>query len=151
MLGGYGFFGARICKALASGPNVRIIIGGRDLAQAEEAAAALGLGAEQGVAIDARASNLAQRFAELKIKTVIHAAGPFQGQDYAVARAAIAAEANYIDLADSRDFVVGIEQLDAQARHRGVLVTSGASSLPALSSAVVDRYLPRFSQLRSIA
>jgi hypothetical protein len=46
--------------------------------------------------------------------------------------------------------VAGIGQLDDLARARGVFVTSGASSLPALSSAVVDRYLPRFRHLTSI-
>ncbi|MBV8635207.1 MAG: saccharopine dehydrogenase, partial [Burkholderiaceae bacterium] len=44
----------------------------------------------------------------------------------------------------------GIDSLDGEAREAGVLVTSGASSLPALSSAVVDRYLPRFSRLDAI-
>jgi saccharopine dehydrogenase-like NADP-dependent oxidoreductase len=39
------------------------------------------------------------------VDSVIHTAGPFQGQDYAVARSAIAAGANYIDLADGRDLL----------------------------------------------
>ncbi len=107
--------------------------------------------AGQGIAIDATSPDLAQRLTTLKVDTLIHAAGPFQGQDYTVVRAAIVARANYIDLADSRKFVVGIDQLDKAAQARGVLVTSGASSLPALSSAVVDRYLYRFSRLDSIA
>jgi hypothetical protein len=86
----------------------------------------------------------------LGVNTVIHTVGPFQGQDYAVARAAISAGTNYLDLADGRDFVVGIVELDARAKERGVLVTSGASSLPALSSAVVDRYRSRFGHIDAI-
>src|SRR5687768_12569691 len=140
VLGGYGFFGKRICEALSQNKDVRLLIGGRNAAQAQATASKLGLGVEQGLAIDACAPNLAETFSALKVDTVIHTAGPFQGQDYTVARAAIAAAANYMDLADGRDFVAGIEQLDALARERGVFVTSGASSLPALSSAVVDRY-----------
>lgn len=62
-----------------------------------------------------------------------------------MARAVVSAGANYIDLADGRDFEAGISQLDESARERGVFVTSGASSLPALSSAVVDKYLHRFT------
>ncbi|MCS6763013.1 MAG: hypothetical protein MO853_02215 [Candidatus Protistobacter heckmanni] len=63
---------------------------------------------------------------------------------------AIASGANYINLADGRDFVAGISRLDSLARERDVLVASGASSVPALSSAVVDRYLPSFSRLNTI-
>lgn len=150
VLGGYGFFGTRICRALADDKAIRLLIGGRDANQAGRLARALALEAEQAIAIDADAPNLAQRLAELGVATVIHTAGPFQGQDYRVARAAIAAGANYIDLADGRAFVAGIGQLDALARDRGVFVTSGASSLPALSSAVVDRYVARFRELTSI-
>lgn len=150
VLGGYGFFGARICQALAGDAAIRLLIGGRDGDKARRLAATLGLANEQALTIDANAANLAEQLAALKVDSIIHTAGPFQGQDYHVARAAIAAGANYIDLADGRAFVAGIGELDALARDRGVLVTSGASSLPALSSAVVDRYLGRFSQLISI-
>lgn len=150
VLGGYGFFGGRICTALARQAGIHLLIGGRSLAQAEALAASLSLPASQAVTIDAHSADLAERLAALKVDTLIHTAGPFQGQDYAVARAAITAGANYIDLADGRDFVAGIGQLDALARERGVFVTSGASSLPALSSAVVDRYLGRFRQLRIV-
>ena len=150
VLGGYGFFGARICQALAPNKSIRLLIAGRDSDQAGRLAQQLALGPEQAIAIDAKAPDLAQRLAELRVATVIHTAGPFQGQDYHVARAAIAAGANYIDLADGRAFVAGIDQLDALARERGVFVTSGASSLPALSSAVVDRYAPRFRHLKVI-
>jgi saccharopine dehydrogenase-like NADP-dependent oxidoreductase len=150
VLGGYGFFGARICEALARNNSIRLLIGGRDAAKARALAVRLGLPPERALAIDATAAGLAGRLAALGVDTLIHTAGPFQGQDYSVARAAIAAGANYVDLADGRDFVAGIGQLDALARKRGVLVTSGASSLPALSSAVVDRYLPRFVRLDAI-
>ena len=150
VLGGYGFFGSRICRALAQDDNIHLLIAGRSADQAQALARELGLDANQGIAVDAREPDLAMRLSGLQVNTVIHTAGPFQGQDYAVANAAIAAGANYIDLADGRDFVAGIGQLDAPARERGLLVTSGASSLPALSSAVVDRYLSRFGRLDAI-
>jgi saccharopine dehydrogenase-like NADP-dependent oxidoreductase len=150
VLGGYGFFGGRICQALAANEEIRLLVAGRDGAQARALARQLGLPSDRGLSIDAHAPDLARRLAESNVDTVIHTAGPFQGQDYSVARAAITAGANYIDLADGRDFVAGIEQLDTLARERGVFVTSGASSLPALSSAVVDRYLARFRRLETI-
>jgi saccharopine dehydrogenase-like NADP-dependent oxidoreductase len=150
VIGGFGFFGERISRALAQTENVHILIGGRSAARAQAAAERLGLKESQGVAFNARGEDLVRRFLELGVHTVIHTAGPFQGQDYGVAWAAIAAGANYIDLADGRDFVAGIDELNHMARERGVFVTSGASSLPALSSAVVDRYLNRFARLDSI-
>ena len=139
VLGGYGFFGARICSALAAQPDLRLLVAGRSAQRARSAAGSLGLAAEQGTALDAHAADLAERLRGLGVDTVVHTAGPFQGQSYEVAQAAIAAGCNYIDLADGREFVVGIRALDAQARARGVTVVSGASSVPALSSAVVDR------------
>ena len=150
VLGGYGFFGTRICQALHLNPAIHLLIGGRDVQQSRHLASQLGLAPGQAVAIDATATDLAAQLTQLQVATVIHTAGPFQGQDYYVARAAIDAGANYLDLADGRDFVAGIGHLDAAARVRGVFVTSGASSLPALSTAVVDRYAPRFRTLRSI-
>ena len=150
VLGGYGFFGTRICQALAGNQDIHLLVAGRDAARARALAAQLGLPPLQALALDADAPDLARRLTELGVDTLIHTAGPFQGQDYRVARATIEAGANYIDLADGRDFVAGIASLDDLARQRGVFVTSGASSLPALSSAVVDRYLPRFRQLTSI-
>ena len=150
VLGGYGFFGGRISEALARDGNIHLLIGGRDLSKAQLKAKELKLSEEHAVAIDATASALADKLQQLGVNTVIHTAGPFQGQNYAVAEAAIAAGANYIDLADGRDFVSGIGALNEAASKRDVLVTSGASSLPSLSSAVVDRYLPRFLHLQEI-
>jgi hypothetical protein len=79
--------------------------------------------------------------ARLGPAVVIDAAGPFQigGRDpYRVAKAAIAAGAHYIDLADDGAFVAGIGTLDEDARAAGVAVISGASSVPAISAAALD-------------
>ena len=150
VLGAYGFFGSRICEALAKNPRIRLILAGRDLAKATALAYQLGLTAEQARAIDATDPELALRLRKLGVTTLIHTAGPFQGQGYEVARAAIKAGCTYIDLADGRAFVNGIAKLDAEARAAGVAVVSGASSLPALSSAVVDKYRGEFARLDAI-
>ena len=147
VLGGYGFFGQRISGALASNASLRILVGGRDLERATATARAIGLPTERATALDVRDPNLGAALRRLRVDTLIHTAGPFQGQDYSVARAAIEAGCNCIDLADGRQFVSGISSLNAHASAAGVSVISGASSVPALSSAVVDRYLPRFGRL----
>jgi hypothetical protein len=150
VLGGYGFFGERISESLASDLSIRLLIAGRDPARARALAARLKLPASQAVAVDANDPALADLLQRSRVDTLIHTAGPFQAQKYTVATAAIHAGCNYVDLADGREFVAGIGSLDAVARARGVTVISGASSVPALSSAVVDRYLPQFKRLDSI-
>ena len=82
---------------------------------------------------------------------MIHCAGPFQGQDYRVAQAALSAGAHYIDLADGRRFVANFAgQFDSAAREAGLLMVSGASTVPALSSAVIDELCGRFRQVDEI-
>ena len=68
-------------------------------------------------------------------------------QDRRVARAAIAARAHYLDLADAREFVSNIGEPDGPAKEAGVAVIAGASSVPCLTAAFLDRYGPRFARL----
>ena len=147
ILGGYGNFGRLIAGSLAEAPGIAVIVAGRDGDQAARQARAIGA---EGARVDANDPGLAARLADLGANLVISTAGPFQGQDYRVARAAIAAGAHYVDIADGRDFVCGIGALDGEARAAGVLAVSGASSVPALSAAVVDHYAAEFAQLGTI-
>jgi Saccharopine dehydrogenase NADP binding domain len=80
---------------------------------------------------------LTQQLHALNIDCIVHCAGPFQHADYTVAKAAIESETHYVDLADAREFVCGIGILNQAALDAGVCVISGASSVPALSSAVI--------------
>jgi hypothetical protein len=82
---------------------------------------------------------------------VIHCAGPFQSQDYRVALAALAAGAHYLDLADGREFVARFaHNVHASAQAAGRLALSGASSVPALSSAVIDSLIVRLPGIEEI-
>jgi hypothetical protein len=141
VIGGYGFFGSRLVTLLSRQPKLHILVGGRSHAAAQALVNKLGPGAVsqlEATALDIEAPSLAQALATLKPDVVVHTAGPFQGQDYRVAAACIAANAHYIDLADGRAFVAGITALDGAAVRAGVLATSGASSVPALSGAAAD-------------
>ncbi|HEX6639430.1 MAG TPA: saccharopine dehydrogenase NADP-binding domain-containing protein [Steroidobacteraceae bacterium] len=151
VLGGYGFFGRIIAEKLARAPGVDLLVAGRNLDKATALAYQLGLHAESARRIDATDPKLAAQLRKLGIQVVIHTVGPFQGQQYAVASAAIQAQSHYLDLADGRAFVTGIGTLDTAARSAGVCVLSGVSSLPALSSAVIDQHLAHFKRLDSIA
>jgi Saccharopine dehydrogenase NADP binding domain len=150
VLGAYGFFGSRICAALSKNPRIHLILAGRDLSKATAAAYQLGLTAVHARALDSGRPDLALQLRKLGVNVVIHTAGPFQRQGYEVARAAIKAGCQYLDIADGRAFVCGITRLDAEARAAGVSIISGASSLPALTSAVVDKYRGEFKRLDAV-
>lgn len=138
ILGGYGNFGARIARALAADREIGLLIGGRDAQRAAGLAARLG-GHVRGVAIDVQDSALSRSLRELRVDLVIHTAGPFQVQRYDVALACAAVGAHYIDLADGRRFVCDFaSHADAVFRAADRCAISGASTVPALSSAVVD-------------
>ena len=149
VLGGYGNFGRKIVAALAADGEHRVVIAGRDLQKAKAIADEVG-GSAVAASLDCRATSLATDLRRLDVNVVVHTAGPFQGQDYVVARACVEAGAHYVDLADARAYVCGIGALDEAARRRDVLVASGASSVPALSSAVVDMLRPQFATIESI-
>jgi len=153
VIGGYGFFGARLVQLLSRQPGLHIFIGGRSVPKAEALAQQLRPTADSQLdaqAIDIASPALAATLTALRVDTVVHTAGPFQGQDYHVAQACIDAGANYIDLADGRDFVAGIGALHGAAAQAGVLVTSGASSVPALSSAAADRLAAGIARVTEI-
>lgn len=149
VLGGYGNFGQRVVGGLAREPNTRVFVAGRDLQQATAFASEVG-GSAEPLRLDAHADGFTAKLRRVDATVVVHTAGPFQGQNYSIPRACIVAGAHYIDLADGREFVCGIKALDEEAKQNGSLVVSGASSVPALSSAVVDALGAQFASIESI-
>ncbi|MGC3981633.1 MAG: saccharopine dehydrogenase NADP-binding domain-containing protein [Steroidobacteraceae bacterium] len=151
ILGGYGNFGKRISQALASN-GLPIVIAGRDLGKAQSLATQLRTESKAAITADAFDVNadLAQRLASIGPCAVINTCGPFQAADYRVAMACIDQGVHYIDLADGRDFVTGITALDTSAKHNHVAVISGASTVPGLSSAVLEYYRSEFAIYSSL-
>src|SRR5512134_1913870 len=116
VLGGYGNFGARICRDLAGHPRMEVISAGRN-PPASPSGSNL-----RSARLDLAASDFPAALRALYPDLVVHCTGAFQGQDYRVAAAALAAGAHYTDLADGRDFGAGFAgQLDAAARAAGRL------------------------------
>lgn len=129
---------------------MELLVGGRSLRRANQLAAELGPSA-QGVAIDHSAADFAQTLNQLGVGLLIHTAGPFQQQDYAVAHAAAAAGAHYIDLADGRRFVCDFSAaMSTTFTAAGRTAVCGASTVPALSSAVVDALCQGWQRIDSI-
>ncbi len=154
ILGGYGNFGKRIAQSLLDLADTTLVIAGRNPDKAarlcQQWAARHPAAHLQAARLDTHSPGFEAELGHLNPTLVIHTSGPFQGQDYRVPLACIRFGAHYIDLADDRRFVCDITQLDQQAKARGVLLVSGASSVPGLSSVVIDHYLPRYQTLKTI-
>lgn len=152
IVGGYGAFGALAAERLARDADLTVIIAGRNQTKAEAATQRLQTTARatvEAAVLDATASP-GSALAAIAPDIVINASGPFQAQDYTLAEACIARRAHYIDLADARGFVTGITRLDDAARNAGVSIISGASTVPALTSAVYSEVKASFANLSAI-
>ena len=151
IVGSAGAFGSRIVELLSRLKDVHLLLGGRTQAPLElQLAEVAARGGSARVAVlDANQIN-ADDLRGLGAHIVINTAGPFQGQSYQLASAAIAARCHYIDLSDSRDFVCGFPALNDKARAAGVLAISGASSVPGISSAVVLEHRELFKHVHEI-
>lgn len=150
IIGGYGVFGGRLAQALLRNPRLDVVIAGRDLKKATDFCALHG---GRAMALDSGAKNLAGEISRQAPFIVIDAAGPFQGYEdnpYRIAKAALACGAHYLDLSDDAGFTTGIRQLDGAAVQAGVVLLSGVSSVPALSSAAVSELASEMQEIKLI-
>ena len=150
IIGGYGNFGKYIAGVLGKNPKVELVIAGRNINKADALAKTLKAINPVKTCVCDIFSTIDETIKTIKPFIVIHTSGPFQSQSYIVAKACLTHKCHYIDLADSRSFVSGISQFNSEAQQNELFICSGASSVPGLSSAIIDSFLPRFSQLESI-
>ena len=152
VLGASGQFGQHLCRRLIRLDGLHLSLAGRDRRKLEAAR-------RQLAAPDAKADTIAldinaPRFADVlyagNINLVIHLAGPFQGQDYQVARACLRAGAPYIDMADGREFAANFSSLDGEAKEKKIPLITGASTVPGLSSAILDAAAKDFSEINAV-
>lgn len=154
VIGATGHFGGRICRRIVGEKNTELVVTSRSIARARTFADELRKldpdATIYAASLDQSSPNFESALKSLRPDIVVHTAGPYQGQDYRVARACIDCGSHYVDLADGREFVQEFESLHAEARDRDVLLVSGASTLPGLSSAVIDLLKDRFDSIRDI-
>ncbi len=153
VLGGYGNFGKRIVENLAKIEDIVIFVTGRNQQKASSFVSQLSSSAKallKPLVLDISAASFKKQLQSIAPDVVIHTSGPFQGQNYNVPQMCAQIGAHYIDLADDRRFVCDINQLNSLAIKNNVLLVSGASSVPGLSSAVIDYYQNQFSVINSI-
>ena len=153
ILGGYGTFGGRLARLLADEPRLTLVIAGRSHPKAEAFCAGLHAEAEVVPLAFDRDADAERQLSEVAPDIVVDASGPFQmyGDPYRVVRASLALGIDYLDLADSSDFVTGIEQFDAAAKTRGNFILAGASSFPALTAAVARRLSFDMTRLEAVS
>nr|WP_295106053.1 DUF4166 domain-containing protein [uncultured Caulobacter sp.] len=146
LVGASGVFGARLAAMIARWPDVTLVLAARRREPLEalrdrlESPAAIEI-----MTFDREAPEGLTAFA------VVDAAGPFQTSDLRLARAALAAGAHYVDLADGRAFVEQFPEDMAEAvAASGRWAITGASSTPALSTAALDRLTAGWSRIDAV-
>lgn len=146
LIGASGVFGSRLAERLTLEPGIALTLAGRRREPLEELRKNIGSGAVWTLDrnwIEAR--DLAG------YELVIDAAGPFQQSGTRLVDAAIEAGVDYVDLADGREWVVKFAQhFDVRAKAAGVRLVTGASSVPALSHAAIDKMVEGWSQVDDI-
>jgi Domain of unknown function (DUF4166)/Saccharopine dehydrogenase NADP binding domain len=147
ILGGYGVFGGKLAVLLLRNPRYEVIVAGRDLKKAQTFCEQHG---GIPVALDRNTAEFSERLAMLEPFVTVDAAGPFQdysASSYGVAIAALDAGSHYLDLSDDARFTRDISSLEGKALKAGRVALSGVSSVPALSSAAVEKLRTSFSRL----
>lgn len=136
ILGAYGHYGKLICQKLKAVEGITVIGAGKRPDRLSSLANELDI---ETLELDWRDVGLTEALIANNVHVLIHAAGPFSGQDYVVAQACIDAHCYYFDLADDREFVDGIKILNEQAKRSNLVIASGMGMM-ALTDAVI-RYM----------
>ncbi len=144
IVGAAGVFGERLSTRLAAWKDIDLILAGRHEARLRPIAERLN--ARMAIIDRERPDPSA-----LVVFAVVDCAGPFQGSNYNLACASLAAGAHYIDIADGRDFVAGFEAaVNEAALAAARTAVTGASSTPAVSNAVLDEITHGWSATEAI-
>jgi len=134
VVGGYGVFGGRLTRLLLR-DGAQVAVAGRNLEKARAFTCRYG-GEAYALDVAGELTPILRAAPDF----VVDAAGPFHayGADpYRLARFCIANKIHYLDLSDDAAFVAGIASLDAEAKAADLIVLSGVSSVPAISSCAV--------------
>lgn len=145
VLGGNGALGRHISQAVAAMPLAECVIGSRRPLRRN------GFLGEKITAVTVNVhdpASLRQAFGG--VFAVVNTMGPFQAHEYTVAETCAGMGIHYIDLAETRTHVDGITRLNRRAQQKNCLIVSGASAVPAVSTALVDLLAPEFDRISDI-
>lgn len=147
VIGGTGVFGSRLARLLRR-DGFEVIVASRRVSAAQKVADEIGA---EALALD-REKDLSG-ILETLADVVVDAAGPFQSygdRPYRIIEFCIANRLHYFDLSDDAAFTSGVVRFDVHAKHAGVTIISGASSVPAISAAVVADLAAQMTKIDSI-
>ena len=142
VLGGTGVFGRRIAANLAKRKELDLVIAGRDGASAASYVRVLGADRAASLVVDLKKADAVVRLLAPKPAVIVDTVGPFQTRNLALPRRCAERGVHYVDIADARSRVAEIASLDSMARVENVAIVSGASTMPAISTAIVDELAP---------
>jgi len=142
VLGGYGVFGRRISANLAKRPEIDVIIGGRHPAAAQELIRTLRTERVRPLGVDLSKPAAISTLVAAKPTVLVDTLGPFQSRNLALPRRCAEHGIHYVDIADARTRATDIASLDAAARLERAAIISGASTVPAFTTAIVDELVP---------
>lgn len=146
LIGATGVFGSRLAEQLVREEGIAVTLAARKSAKLDALANRLSTSIDTKI-LDRDAVSASDLTG---FDLVIDAAGPFQSSGSEVIDAAIQAGCHYFDLADGREFIAHIGKYDAPARRAKIAVITGASSIPALSHAVIDHLITGWEQVERI-
>lgn len=145
ILGGNTALGRHISRAIAAMPLAECVIGSRRPLRGN------GILGEKITAVTVNVhdpASLRQAFGG--VFAVVNTMGPFQALDYTVAETCAGLGIHYVDVAETRAHVDGISRLNRRAQQKSCLIVSGASAMPAVSTALVDLLAPEFDRISDI-
>lgn len=138
--------GRCVSTALAAVPSIECVIGSYRSDKERLFAEQIGAGV-----VEVNSENAASvRKALDGVFAVVRTSGPFQRGKYRVAEQCAKCAVHYVDLASTREYVTGITALNAQAEAGACLIVAGATSVPAISGALVDSLVDEFDRLSEI-
>lgn len=133
VFGGYGVFGSHVCRALANN-GVPVTVAGRDRAQAEAFAQALGPHCSARVVDITNAPSCRAALDDHPV--AVNCAGPFSHIGTGLLESCLDRGCHYVDIADDRSYIVLVRKHDQKFRERGLAAVYGCSSLPGISGAL---------------
>jgi len=140
IIGGYGSFGGRLAWLLAAEKRITLLIAGRSLHNAYRFCESLPGNAGRAALFFDRDLDVEHQLRDIMPDIVVDATGQFQeyGDDpYRIVKACLAIGIDYLDFADSTDFIDGFSRFNQDALARDCLALTGVSTFPALSAAVL--------------
>jgi len=150
VLGGYGVFGRRIAANLARREEIDVVIAGRNAGAAATLARSLGVARVRSLAVDLSQPAALTTIVAARPAVIVDTLGPFQARNLALPRRCAERGIHYVDIADARARVADIVSLDAAARVEHAAIVSGASTVPAFTTAIVDELAPNPREVISI-